>query len=157
MKVIRTGRKWKIEGNGNGWVFNKTFPRKFKAEIALRVYQEGGTVKQYWIESRKYKARQVPILPRQALEKVNKALEEIRSLNPTCDEIEQYGMNAGHGVVTITNSDDYFGPRLHDTWGTKLGGRVHIDIGCCGYHLMLDQHVAKGFIAYIKQRRALKA
>lgn len=156
MKVIRTGKKWKIEGNGEGWIFNRTFPRKFKAEIALKVYQDGGNLKQYWKESRDYAASRVRILPRLAIENVNKALEEIRSLNPTCDEIEEYGMNAGHGVVTITNSEDYFGPRLHDTWGTKLGGRVHIDIGCCGYHLMLDQYVVKGFIAFIKQRRALK-
>ena len=156
MRVIKAGRKWIIEGNGNGWIFNRTFPRKFKAEIALRVYQEGGSINQYWKESRNYESSRGPRLPRQALEDVKKALERICNLNPTCDEIKEYGINAGHGVVTIAHSEDYYGPRLHNTLGTKLSGRVHIDIGCCGYHLMLDKYAAKAFILFIERRRELK-
>jgi len=155
MKIIRTGRKWKIEGNGNGWIFNRTFPRKFKAEIALKVYQEGGNITQYWKKCSDFKAKQSPKIPLHAIENVKKFLKEIRELNPTCDEIQEYGENAGYGVVTITNSERYFGPRLHDTWGTKSGGRVHIDIGCRGCHLMLDQGVAKDFIEFIKEKRGL--
>ena len=30
---------------------------------------------------------------------------------------------------------------------------MHIDIGCRGYHLMLDKHTAPGFIGFIKRKR----
>lgn len=41
MKLVKKGRKWVVEGDGEGWIFNKRFPTKWKAEIALRVFESG--------------------------------------------------------------------------------------------------------------------
>jgi len=151
MKIVKDGRKWAIRGEGEGWIFNRKFPTKWKAEIALEVFKEGGKVSDYWKRAReKAPPRREPWRVRERLEK---ALAEIKRLDPTCEEIEEYGKNAGYGVVTFTESEEYFGPRLHDTWGVKSGGRVHIDIGCCGYHLMLDKNYAEYFIQFIKDKR----
>lgn len=94
-----------------------------------------------------------PRIPYHALKIVEKALAEIRKLDPSCEEIEEYGEGGGYGTITYTNSDYYFGPLLHNTWGKKVGGRVHIDLGCDGYHLMLDKHTAWGFIEFVKKMR----
>ena len=48
MNAVKSARKWVVEGDGDGWVLRKTFPAKWKAEIALRVFQEGGRVSDYW-------------------------------------------------------------------------------------------------------------
>ncbi len=58
MKVVRIAtrsdrKKWKVEGKGEGWVFDKTFPTEWKAELALKVAQEGGRVSDYWEAARK--------------------------------------------------------------------------------------------------------
>jgi len=82
------------------------------------------------------------------------ALEEIKSLDPTTEEIVEYAeKEAGWGVVTYTGSENYYRPHLHDTWGIKYQGRVHIDIGAGGYHLMLDKYSAFDFIDFIKSKR----
>lgn len=52
-KLEKKNNKWIIVGSGEGWIFNRTFPRKWKAEIALKVFQEGGKVSDYWKECRK--------------------------------------------------------------------------------------------------------
>jgi len=84
---------------------------------------------------------------------MEQALAEIVQLNPTCIEIDEYAKNAGYGVVTVSESGGYFPPRFHNTWRIKYGGRGHIDIGCCGYHLMLDKKWVKDFIEFIKNKR----
>ena len=149
--IVKVGRKWLIQGEGSGWIFNKKFPTKWKAEVALEVFKKGGRVSDYWKKQRECAppSRESS----KALALVTKALEEIKNLDPTCEEIEEYGKNAGYGVVTSAKSENYFGPRLHNSWGDKQGGRVHIDIGCCGYHLMLDKNHANDFISFIKGKR----
>lgn len=151
MKLEKNGRKWVVKGDGEGWVFNRMFPTKWKAEAAVKVFKKGGRVSDYWVAARKLRPRRIE--PWRVLEKVKKALEEIERLDPTCDEIEEYGKTGGHGVVTSTYGENYFGPRLHNKWGTEYQGRVHIDLGCCGYHLMLDQRCAGGFIKFIEDKR----
>lgn len=154
MKVVKIGRKWAIEGEGEGWIFNRTFPTKWKAEVASKVFKEGGRVSDYWKRAReKAPPKRKPWRVR---EKLEKALIEIELLDPSCEEIEEYGENAGYGVVTVTENKDYFFPHLHDTWGEKYGGRVHIDIGCGGYHLMLDKYSAEDFIEFIKNKRKVR-
>jgi len=153
MRVEKVGRKWIIEGKGKGWIFGRTFPMKWKAQIALEVFKEGGKVSDYWKASREYAAKHPKTPPWRAIEKVTKALEEIKRLYPTCEEIEEYGKGVGYGVVTITEHKRYFSPHLHNTWEVKKEGRVHIDIGSGGYHLMLDKHWAENFIKFIKNKR----
>ena len=152
-RIIKVGRKWAVEGEGKGWVFDRTFPTKWKAEVALTVFQKGGRVSDYWRKSREYAAKRPVREPWRVMEELKKALAEIKSLNPTCDEIKEYGEPPVYGVVTRTEDQSYFPPRLHNTWGHKQGGRVHIDVGCCGYHLMLDKQWVRGFIEFITDRR----
>ena len=52
MKVEKSGKKWVVKGNGEGWVLTKTFPTKWKAELALKGYLEGGRVSDYWEAAR---------------------------------------------------------------------------------------------------------
>ncbi len=152
MKVVKKGRKWFIEGNGNGWIFNRSFPTKWKAEIALEVFKEGGRVSDYyWRIKEKAPPKRKPW---RVIKKLEILCEKIKELRPTCDEIVEFAENiADYGQVTYTDDDNYFGPRVHDTWLKKLGGRVHIDIGCRGYHLMLDKNVVETFIDFIENRR----
>lgn len=30
MKLVKVGRKWKIEGDGEGWIFGRTFPANIR-------------------------------------------------------------------------------------------------------------------------------
>jgi len=152
MRVVKTGGKWSVEGEGDGWIFKKTFPTKWKAVLALEVFQQGGRVSDYWERARW--AAPSPKVPHRALEEIEKSLAKIDRLSPTCDEIIAYGARGEYGTVTKAHSDEYFRARIHDTWGAKSGGRVHIDLGCSGYHLMLDRQHAKEFIKFIEDRRA---
>ena len=153
MEVVKQGRKWIVTGEGDGWVFRKTFPTKWKAEVAATVFKAGGRWSDYCRAAREEATRRPAVEPVHAVEIVERALDEIRRLDPTCEEIVAYGQQASYGEVTFSDSKQYFPPRLHDTWGLKRGGRVHIDMGCSGYHLMLDKHGAAGFIEFIKTRR----
>ena len=152
-----TTTKWIIEGKGKGWIFDKTFPTKWKAKIALEVFKKGGKVSDYWKAARKYKEKRPKIYPSRVIEKLEEALDKIKELDPTCEEIEEYGKEKVSGVVTYTDSERYYPPHLHDTWRVKSGGRVHIDIGCKGVHLMLDQYYAYDFIEFIKDKRGKKS
>jgi len=153
MRIVKVEKKWKIEGEGKGWIFDRMFPTKWKAEVALEVFKEGGKVSDYWKKQRECAKNRPKRVPWRVTEKLEKSFKEINSLDPTCDEITEYGENAGYGVVTFSEKKGYFAPKLHDTWGLKQGGRVHIDIGCDEYHLMLDKDYAEDFIVFIKNKR----
>ena len=150
--IERRGRKWFIIGCDSGWVVDRPFPTKWKALIALDVFNNGGKKRDYWEAAAENRPEER--IPSKALEEVKKGLKEIVRLDPKPEEIVEYGKNAAHGVVTSANGLDYFGPRLHNTWGEKSGGRVHIDLGSNGVHLMLDKHFCWDFIKFIQQRRA---
>lgn len=150
MNLVRKERKWLIEGDGEGWIFNWVFPTKWRVLIAMEVFQKGGRVSDYWIAARKHPKR--PMNAWRVRQELESALEEMQELEPTTEEIEEYGETAGYGVVTYTQSTCYFPPSLHDTWGLKHGGRVHIDIGRNGTHLMLDKFSAWDFIDFIRDR-----
>jgi len=151
MEIQRKGRKFIIQGDGTGWVFNRTFPTKWKALIALEVFKKGGGVSDYFKAAREQPRRIMDAYKVRA--RLEEALREIKELNPTSEEIEEFAKDAPYGMVTFTKDEYYFGPRLHDTWGIKQGGQVHIDIGSSGYHLMLDRASAWGFIEFIKNKR----
>ncbi len=153
MKIVKVDNKWVIKGKGKGWIIDRIFSRKWKAEVALEVFNKGGRVSDYWKAAREYAANRPIRIPYQAIEKLTNALEEIKCLNPTCEEINQYAETVGYGTLTYSNNKNYFPPSLHNTWCVKSGGRVHIDIGCCGNHLMLDKYAAPDFIEFIKKKR----
>jgi len=157
MVIEREGEKWIVKGEGNGWIFIKRFPTKWKAEVALRIFKRGGKVSDYWDEKIDCPEKPPTRLPWKAEAEVKNYLEEIKQLDPTCEEIEEYGKDAVHGEVTPSRGENLWGPKFHNTWGVKFGGRVHIDIGCCGYHLMLDRRAAKSFITFINKRRNVMA
>ena len=102
MKLVKVGRKWMVEREGERWVFNRIFPSKWKAEIALQVYHEGGRTSDYWVKSREYVDQNPKPVPMKARAKVEEALEKIETLDPTCEEIEEYATKeAGYGEVTV--------------------------------------------------------
>jgi len=154
VKLVKYGRKWRVEGDGEGWIFKKTFPAKWKAELATQVFQKGGRVSDYWKKARE-QAAEHQLISRKVLARVRKALARIIELAPTCPEIDAYP--AGHGAETHTDATGCFTPKLHDTWQIKPGGRVHIDIGCCGRHLMLNAHDAEDFIRFIEKSRKCRS
>lgn len=154
MEIVKKEKKYIVQGDGDGWVFNKTFPTKWKAEIAMEVYKEGGNIQEYWRRKKFREENPIRRRPTKAIKILEKALDEILQLNPTCDEIVAFSKVSGHW--THSNNDRYFSPRLHDSWGVKLGGRVHIDLGCAGIHLMLTKESASVFINFIKDNRDVK-
>ncbi len=109
---------------------------------------------------------------------VQEAYYKLVELNPTIEEIAEFAKNADWGTITYSISrpggDVYF-LRYHDTWGLKIGGRVHVDVGyvdqeikakndsrqqhgyyrniCDTTHLMLDKDAAPQFIEFILQKR----
>lgn len=156
MLVVRHGRKYGIEGVTEGWVTTRLFPRKWKAEIALEVFREGGTFRNYCAKMNEaLSERPVPEATR-AIAENEKACQEICALDVFVNDIRDFAEIAGYGAVTTTKGNNFFGPSIHDTWGAKLGGRVHIDLGACGIHLMLDRHNARRFIDFLKERRQRK-
>ena len=154
MRLGKRGRKWVTEGEGQGWIFQKAFGAKWEAELAVQVFKDGGKCSDYWCAARQQRLRRPSRIPYRALAAVDRALAKIKQLRPTCDEILAYAEHAGHGIVTFTGAKRYFPPRLHNTWGMKWGGRVHIGLGCCGCHLMLDKHYAPRFIEFIEKARS---
>ena len=93
--------------------------------------------------------------PNDQHEPPDKIAAQIETLDPACEEIVGYAKVAPYGAVTRSRSQQYFGPTLHDTWGVKRGGRVHIDLGCGGYHLMLDKYSAWDFVEFVKEERSI--
>jgi len=105
-----------------------------------------------------------------AYEIVSEAFDELESLHPTIEEIQEYAdsVDNEYGVVTYSKhkggQETYF-LRFHDTWKQKVGGRVHIDVGYVDEeyidqwnvpdttHLMLDKRHAWDFVEFIKKRR----
>jgi hypothetical protein len=153
MELAKRGRKWLVVGSGDGWVFHKTFPTKWKAKVAMEVFAKGGRVSDYWKEARVQCEKYGRPGPWRVMQRLTKSLEKIQQLKPTCKEILAFGPQSVRGVVTYTESDRYFAPKLHNTLGFKSGGRVHIDIGCGGCHLMLDKNNAEEFIKFIRAMR----
>ncbi|TVM00175.1 MAG: hypothetical protein CV087_15355 [Candidatus Brocadia sp. WS118] len=158
MELVKVGRKWVFKEVGNGWIFNRKFSTEWKAQVALRVFKKGGRISDYWAEVRKVNDKRTIRVPHNMLEKMNQSLKEINHLTPTCKDINEYSEylysnKKDYGVVTVSNINGIFPPKIHDTWHKKAGGRVHIDIGCCGYHLMLDKKWVKDFIEFIKNKR----
>lgn len=87
-------------------------------------------------------------------------LGEIYDLSPTDEEMEQFvsyleNTNQRHGTVSYNSNPNryYDGPFIHDTYRKKWGGRMHIDTGYPGVHIMLDRHMAPYFIIFIRNLR----
>lgn len=100
---------------------------------------------------------------------VEQAYSELRKLQPTPEEIQEFAdaHEGEYGVVTYSKSrggQNYF-LEFHDTWKKKFGGRIHIDVGyvderCVDQwnvpdttHLMLDKDTAPEFVDFIKKKR----
>lgn len=147
-------RKWIVADAPAGWASRCEFPTKWRADIAMKVLLQGGSRREYLAQVRKEKEhRPDGYEPYKARAEVAACAEELDALDPTSEEIIEYARTAPHGVVTRARSEDYFWPSVHDTHGKKWGGRVHIDLGAGGYHLMLDRIYARHFIEFIRERR----
>lgn len=156
-EIKKAGRKWKVGEYRDEWLFRKVFNRKWKAEIAVDVYKTGGGWKDYCARISNEPSHRLE--PAHALKLIKKINGEIAKLSPTCKEMTSYAeylykTGSDYGVVTITNGDDYF-QRVHDTWyaNLKKDGRVNIDLGCNGYHLMLTRKTGYGFISFVRSGR----
>ena len=47
LAIEKVGRKWKVIGSTDEWIFKRFFNRKWKAKIAVEVYKSGGRWKDY--------------------------------------------------------------------------------------------------------------
>jgi hypothetical protein len=67
--VLKEGQSWVVRPAGSGWVFDRTFPTKWQATLALQVWLQGGRVSDYWAAARKRKTRSAapapPVSPEQ--------------------------------------------------------------------------------------------
>ena len=61
---------------------------------------------------------------------------------------------SGYGKVPYADARRCLPPRLRNAWGVTRGGSVHLDIGCCGCHLLLTKDSAPFSVAFLKERRA---
>ncbi len=52
-QIEKFGDKWIVSGEGEGWVFNKTYPTLWRAQLALKVFKKGGKISDYWYEAKK--------------------------------------------------------------------------------------------------------
>jgi hypothetical protein len=52
MKIVKRGSSYAVEGSGDGWLFNRTYPARWKAKLAIEVFKKGGRVSDYWREAR---------------------------------------------------------------------------------------------------------
>ena len=105
---------------------------------------------------------------------ISKAHDELVELKPNNEEIQAFAdllekENRCYGVVTYSKCDkpvrSWYFIRFHNTWKTKFGGRIHVDIGYVDEkyvnkwnvpdttHLMLDKHVIYEFIEFVKSKR----
>jgi hypothetical protein len=156
-ELEKTGRKWKVGEYSDEWIFKRTFNRKWKPIAAVEVYKSGGKWKDYCKRiSEEPCHRNEPVHVKEVILKAN---SEIKKLEPTCNEIADYAEhlyanNHDHGIVTLSNGNDYF-QKIHDTWYSELkqGGRVNIDLGCKGYHLMLTKDTYQEFVDFVKDKR----
>ena len=82
MKVEKSGKKWIVSGPGDGWVLKKKYPRKWKAELALRVWKEGGRVSDYWAASREEQSKRSSIAQTNAEQAARRRLESARRKYP---------------------------------------------------------------------------
>lgn len=156
MEIRQNGKKWIVIGCDKGWIAERTFPTKWKAVVALDVFKRGGNLKDYWEEARKNRPREV--IPRKAIDEIKMLYEKILALKPTPDEIALYGKRNERvrGLVTITPSEGYFPPKIDNTWKKKRGGKVHIDMGSNGYHIMLTRAEGANFLAFVQKIRSPK-
>ena len=49
---VKEGGSWVVRPKEDGWVFEKSFPTKWKAELAFQVWTDGGRVSDYWRAAR---------------------------------------------------------------------------------------------------------
>jgi len=97
--------------------------------------------------------------------KLNECFEILKDYRPTTDEISAYAKllikgGRAYGRVRSTAGRAYFGPLMHDRKNPTSSNprnriRPHIDLGCSGVHLHLDEAAANGFIGFIRRRRQI--
>lgn len=44
--------RWAVEGDGEGWIYGRTFRTKWEAKTAMEVFKKGGRVSDYWKEKK---------------------------------------------------------------------------------------------------------
>lgn len=57
MNIERTDSKYLVTGAGSGWINNKTFDTKWKTDLAIKIFNEGGSFSDYFIKSIKAEGR----------------------------------------------------------------------------------------------------
>ena len=82
MKIEKSGTKWIVSGQGDGWVLKRHYPTKWKAELALRVWKDGGRASDYFAAARGEKDRRSEIAQQQSREAVRRKIESARRKYP---------------------------------------------------------------------------
>lgn len=86
-------------------------------------------------------------------EEMKRIYEELVELAPPHEAIDAYVVESKcrYGELTSPKwSNNSLSIRLHDTYGIKYGGKIHIDVVSSGHHLMLNKKHAPLFLKFIK-------
>ncbi len=55
IQIVQKGNSWVVTPKGDGWIFSRTFPTKWKAELAVRVWHKRGRPSDYFAAARERK------------------------------------------------------------------------------------------------------
>ncbi len=95
MRVEKSGKKWMVSGQGDEWVLKKEYPTKWKAELALRVWKEGGRISDFWAAAREEKESRSDIAQEQASQTAHRRIESARRKYPDGAVIDD------HQLITV--------------------------------------------------------
>ena len=153
MEIVRKGRKWVVEGADDEWVGQRTFARKWLAELALTVFQQGGGVKEYWRQA--VEMLEGNKMPWSQSEEIERLFAEIEELRPTRYEMLAFAEDHRSIVTKVPGAHEYkvFPPRTDRTDDPKVQTPAHINMRCRDYRVRLDCDHAREFIKFIPYER----
>lgn len=119
-KCTRSRGKWIVTGGDAGWIFTRKFPTKWKAELALKIWQRQGRVSDYFKAMRAEKEIRADTREERARTAVKDAVvrfgnDTLRTLSPdTLITVRRQPAGTTQVTVRLDDLDDF---HLRDTSG----------------------------------------
>lgn len=101
IQPARLGRTWVLRPRRDGWPFRKSFPTKWRAELALDVWRRGGRVSDYWAAARREAERRAASGANRANRRTAVANPRRRTSTPTQGETEPHHAPRPRTLVLI--------------------------------------------------------